>query len=141
MSEPLVVTQSLTIPASELSWSATRASGPGGQNVNKVSSKVELRFDLRGSRVLDELTRARLETLAGARVDGTGVLILVSQVTRDQRKNLSDARQKLAELVLRALERPKKRRPTKPSRGAKRARLSDKKKVAEKKRERRGREE
>ena len=83
----------------------------------------------------------RLETLAGARVDGTGVLILVSQVTRDQRKNLSDARQKLAELVLRALERPKKRRPTKPSRGAKRARLSDKKKVAEKKRERRGREE
>ena len=141
MSEPLVVTQSLTIPASELSWSATRAAGPGGQNVNKVSSKVELRFDLRGSRVLDELTRARLETLAGARVDGTGVLILVSQVTRDQRKNLSDARQKLAELVLRALERPKKRRPTKPSRGAKRARRSDKKKVAEKKRERRGREE
>jgi ribosome-associated protein len=118
-----------------------RASGPGGQNVNKVSSKIVLRFDLKASRVLDEGTKARLFVLAGSRVDAEGALSIVSQATRDQPKNLEDARQKLAELIRRALERPKRRKPTRPSSSAKRRRLEHKRKLGDKKRERRVREE
>jgi ribosome-associated protein len=141
MSEPLVINSQLTIPASDLNWTAVRASGPGGQNVNKVSSKIELRFDLRASTALDAGTRARLRDLAGSRLDGQGILTIQSQLTRDRPRNLEDARQKLAELIRRALERPKVRRPTRPSRSAKRGRLDDKKKHAQKKRERHAREE
>ena len=141
MSEPLVVNAQLTIPATELHWTAVRASGPGGQNVNKVSSKIELRFDVGRSTALDAQTRARLRTLAGSRVDGQGVLTIQSQLTRDRPRNLEDARQKLADLIRRALERPTIRRPTRPSRAAKRRRLDDKKRHAQKKTERHGREE
>jgi ribosome-associated protein len=141
MSEPLVINDHVTIPAGELSWTAVRASGSGGQNVNKVSSKVELRFDLGATTALDHGTTERLRALAGSRVDGRGVLTIESQLTRDRPRNLEDARDKLADLIRRALERPKPRRPTRPSRGAQRGRLDDKKKHAQKKRERRVREE
>jgi ribosome-associated protein len=141
MSEALVINAQLTIPATDLHWTAVRASGPGGQNVNKVSSKVELRFDLANSKVLDAATRERLRALAGSRLDGQGVLTIQSQITRDRPRNLQDARDKLAELIRRALERPTIRRPTRPSRAAKRGRLDDKKKHAQKKRERHTREE
>jgi ribosome-associated protein len=141
MSEPLVINAQLTIPASDLHWTAVRASGPGGQNVNKVSSKIELRFDLANSKALDAPTRARLRALAGSRLDGQGVLTIQSQITRDRPRNLEDARDKLAELIRRALERPTIRRPTRPSRAAKRGRLDDKKRHAQKKRERHTREE
>src|ERR1017187_2743628 len=99
MSEPLVINAQLTIPASDLHWTAVRASGPGGQNVNKVSSKIELRFDLANSKALDGPTRARLRALAGSRLDGQGVLTIISQITRDRPRNLQDARDKLAELI------------------------------------------
>ena len=137
---PLVVNDALTIPAACLTWSASRASGPGGQNVNKVSSKVELRFDLEGCAALDPFTRARLRTIAATMLDADGRILLVSQKTRDQPRNLDDAREKLRELVLQALVRPKKRRPTRPSRGAVKRRLEEKSHASQKKRERSARD-
>src|SRR5262245_3057200 len=126
MSEPLFVSPALTIPADELRWTSVRSSGPGGQNVNKVSSKVELRFDFERSRVLGADTKARLRALAASRLDSDGQLLVVSQATRDRQRNLEDARAKLGDLVLRASERPKRRRATRPSRGAKETRLREK---------------
>src|SRR5258706_3588192 len=99
MSEPLVVNQAITIPADELRWVSVRSSGPGGQNVNKVSSKVELRFDFERSRALDFETKARLRAIAEGRLDGEGQILIMSQATRDRQRNLEDARQKLAQLV------------------------------------------
>ena len=137
---PLVITETLTLPASCFSWAASRASGPGGQNVNKVSSKVELRFDLEGCGALDAGTRARLRAIAATMIDAEGRILIVSQKTRDQPRNLEDAREKLRELVLRALVRPKKRRPTRPSRGAVARRLDEKNRASQKKRARSGRD-
>ncbi len=141
MTDALYVTPGLTIPAADLHWVAVRASGPGGQNVNKVSSKVELRFDLLHSTAIDEATKARLRSLPGARLDAAGALVVTSQLTRDQRRNLEDARGKLTLLLLRALERPRKRRPTAPTRASRKARLESKRLHARKKRERRTRDE
>lgn len=136
---PLAITHTVTLPADELRWTAVRASGPGGQNVNKVASKVELRFDLGRTAVLDDGTRERLRQIAGNRIDGEGVLLVVAQETRDQPRNLELAREKLAALVRQALVRPKPRRATRPSRGAKERRLATKKHEGAKKRERSGR--
>ncbi len=137
MSTPLFIDERVTLPASELSWTAVRASGPGGQNVNKVASKVELRFALAETQALDEATKDRVRALAGVRVGPLGELIVVSQKTRDQTKNLEDARDKLALLIRRGLVLPTPRRPTRPSRARVRARLNDKRKHAEKKSNRR----
>lgn len=138
MSAPLVVDAKITLPESDLSWVATRSSGPGGQNVNKVSSRVELRFDLPATKVLDEATKARLRNLARGLLDAEGRILLKSDKTRDQSRNLADAREKLRALVAAALIVPKHRRATKPSRGQKRRRLEDKRRVASKKEARRG---
>lgn len=126
MSTPLVVDDRVTLPASSLVWTAVRASGPGGQNVNKVSSKVELRFDLEGCEALAEPVRSRLRAIARNLLDADGWVLLTSQKTRDQAKNLADAREKLRLLVVRALEVPKLRRPTKPTRGSQRRRVEGK---------------
>jgi len=134
MSEDLAINPQLVLPAAELSWCAVRASGPGGQNVNKVATKVELRFDLEGSAVLPEAVRARLRSIARNRLDAEGRILIASQLTRSQERNLEDAREKLAELVRRALVPPRRRRPTRPSRGAKERRLAEKRKQADKKR-------
>lgn len=136
MSSDLPVTSRLTLPASELSWVAVRSSGPGGQNVNKVATKVELRFDLEGSAVLSEPVRIRLRALARNRLDADGRILISSQLTRSQERNLEDAREKLASLVREALTVPRRRRPTKPTRGAKERRLKQKQKQADKKRTR-----
>ena len=124
--DPLRVDDRVVIPASDMTWTAARAGGPGGQNVNKVSSKVELRFDLANTRCLDDAAKERLRALAGARIDADGWLLITSQKTRDQPKNLDDARAKLAALVAKALFVPKTRRPTRPSRGVKERRLKAK---------------
>jgi ribosome-associated protein len=137
MARDLPVTPGLALPAAELSWVAVRASGPGGQNVNKVSSKVELRFDFESSRVLGAAVKARLRALAGARLDAAGRIVIVSQATRNQPQNLEDAREKLAALVRRALVAPKRRRATKPSRAARESRLVEKRRRSETKRTRR----
>jgi ribosome-associated protein len=138
VSEPLVVDDRITIPGADLVWTSVRSSGPGGQNVNKVASKVELRFLFSTTAALDVGTRNRLRTLAKGKFDADENIVIVSQATRDREKNLEDAREKLRLLVLAALVVPKKRRPTRPTRGARERRLEEKSRHAQKKRDRRG---
>jgi ribosome-associated protein len=126
----------LSIPARELEWTAVRASGPGGQNVNKVASKVELRFDFEESESLSAGVKARLRALAQHRLDAEGRILITSQVTRNQPQNLEDARTRLADLIAKAMVEPKRRRPTRPSKAAKRRRVSDKRIQAKKKQSR-----
>jgi ribosome-associated protein len=132
---PLVVAP-VVIPEAELRWTAVRASGPGGQNVNKVSSKVDLRFDLEGSAALTADVKARLRAKAAARLDAEGQIRIISQLTRNQSDNLLDAREKLAALIRAALVTPKARRKTKPSRAKKARRVAEKRVHAAKKQNR-----
>jgi len=127
MAEPIVVTSGVAVPAAALSLHTSRSSGPGGQNVNKVASKVELRVDLDRVLGLSEEARARLRSLADGRLDAEGRLLVVSQRTRDQHRNLEDAREKVRALVQRALIRPRPRRPTRVTAAAKARRLAEKK--------------
>lgn len=136
MSEALEIQEGLILPASDLSITAVRASGPGGQNVNKVASKVELRFDLERSEALSEEVKERLRRLAKNRLDSEGRLFLTSQKTRDQLKNVEDARQKLRALILQALEAPRPRKKTRPSRASVERRLAEKRERARIKQER-----
>ncbi len=126
----------ISIPDSELNVSFVRASGPGGQNVNKVSTAVELRFDVRRSPSLPEAVRQRLLKLAGRRVTEDGVLIVTAREHRTQEANRAEARAKLDELVARAEVAPKRRRATKPTKGSKERRLEEKAKRGSAKRER-----
>ena len=130
MSEPLEVRPGLSIPAADLSWRAVRASGPGGQNVNKVATKVELRLDLEGTRALTAEVKERLRRLARGRLGPVGELVLSSQRTRSQERNLADARARLRALVLAALEPPRPRRATRPSRASRALRLENKRRRA-----------
>jgi ribosome-associated protein len=135
--DDLSVSPTVTIPARELRWSASRSGGPGGQNVNKVSSKVDLRFDLEASEALTDAQKSRLRAAARNRLDEDGAIQIVVQDPRDQQKNLELARARLAELIRKSMVVPKARKKTRPSLGAKRRRLNDKKRVGDKKRDRR----
>lgn len=115
------------IPESAMTIRAVRSSGPGGQNVNKVSSKVELRVDLAAIVGMDAQARTRLFTICKNDLDAEGKLLVVSQLTRDQRRNIDDAREKVRALVARAIERPVPRRKTKPSRASQNRRIEEKK--------------
>jgi ribosome-associated protein len=139
MAETIRVTRGVRVPGSALTWRAVRSSGPGGQNVNKVASKVELRVRLEQIEGLDDAARARLRALAARRLDARGRLLLTSQRTRDQSRNLEDARERVRRLVARALVAPKRRRRTRPSAGAVEERLRDKRLRGARKRERRAR--
>jgi ribosome-associated protein len=140
LSDALVVGP-LVIPGSELLWDAVRSSGPGGQHVNKTSTKIELRYDVARSAALPEDVRRRLVALAGSRIDKTGVLHLTSERTRDRLMNLADARAKLVALLTRALVAPKVRRATRPTRASERRRLDEKRRRAQTKSERKTRPE
>jgi ribosome-associated protein len=121
------ITPAIAIDESELEERFVLSSGPGGQNVNKVASAVELRFDAARSPSLSDDVRLRLRTLAGRRMTKDGVLILQGNRFRDQQRNRADVRERLIDLIARAAVRQKTRRPTKPSRAAKEKRLQDKK--------------
>ena len=136
MAEPIRISRRVRVPASAITWRAVRSSGPGGQNVNKVASKIELRVDLDGVEGLDDAARARLATLAAPRLDSRGRLLLTSQRTRDQARNLEDAREKVRRLVARALVAPKRRRRTRPTAAAVEQRLREKRLRGVRKRER-----
>jgi ribosome-associated protein len=129
----LEITPALTIDESELEERFVRASGPGGQNVNKVSTAVQLRFDV-GRSALDVEVRHRLRALAGSRMTDEDVLVIDARTHRTQGQNRENARERLADLVRRALVRPKRRRPTRPGKAAKQRRLDTKKRRAERKR-------
>ncbi|MCB5176809.1 MULTISPECIES: alternative ribosome rescue aminoacyl-tRNA hydrolase ArfB [Microvirga] len=120
------VTNSIAIDEAELQESFIRASGPGGQNVHKVSSAVQLRFDVRQSPSLPDDVKARLERLAGQRLTNEGVLVITAQRFRTQERNREDAVARLVELIRQATERPKPRRPTRPTLASKKRRLEEK---------------
>jgi ribosome-associated protein len=134
MADPIRVNAGVVVPASAISMRAVRSSGPGGQNVNKVASKVELRVDLFRIEGLTDAARARLLAATAGRRDGEGRLLLTSQRTRDQGRNLEDAREKVRRLVAAALVAPRRRRPTRPTAGAREKRLREKQRAGEKKR-------
>ena len=134
MADPIVVTGEVRVPASALTVHAVRASGPGGQNVNKVATKIDLRVDLEAIEGLADAALARLRVLAQSRVDAEGRLVVTSQATRNQAQNLEDARARVADLVRAALVAPRPRVKTRPSAGARRRRLAGKKQRADVKR-------
>jgi len=132
------VTDDIALDESELQEEFVRASGPGGQNVNKVATAVQLRFDVRRSPSLPEHVRHRLIRLAGKRVTEDGVLIIDARQFRTQERNRQDARDRLVALIRRATERPKPRRKTKPTRASKERRMDGKRRRSETKRMRGG---
>ena len=125
------------IPDDELHWSFARSGGPGGQNVNKVSSKVLLRWHPATSVALTEEVRQRLLEILRPRLTTEGDLLITSQKTRDQPKNIEDCKQKLTELLQQARQRPKVRKPTKPSRASKVRRVEEKRRQSGRKANRR----
>jgi ribosome-associated protein len=120
------ITSWLRIEDDEIVEKATRASGPGGQHVNKTSTAIELRFDVRNSPTLPEDVKTRLEALGGSRMTLDGVLVLFAQGSRSQEMNRQEARERLVELIKRATEKPKPRRLTKPTYSSKLKRLETK---------------
>lgn len=122
----LEVEPGVSIPDSDLSFAFVRASGPGGQNVNKVSSAVQLRFDMAGSTALSDSVKSRLRALAGRRLTDDGAILIIARNQRSQEHNRREALERLAELVRRALIVPKTRKATKPTRASKERRLEGK---------------
>ncbi len=135
----LEITSSVHIDERELTFDFVRAAGPGGQNVNKVATAVQLRFDVRGTTSLKENAKARLIRLAGRRVTNDGILVIEAKRYRTQEQNRDDAIARLSALVRKALAVPHPRKKTKPTAASKERRLKSKKRRAEIKRTRRNR--
>jgi ribosome-associated protein len=124
------VTAKISIEEREIEESFVRASGPGGQNVNKLATAVQLRFDVRGSPSLDDGVRTRLERLAGSRLTREGVLVIIAQRHRTQARNRDDALDRLIQMIRQAAIVPLVRRPTKPTRASRKRRIESKKRRA-----------
>ena len=132
----LIVNESVAIPRSELDVRVSRSSGAGGQHVNKTSSRVEIFWNIPSSRAVSEEERSRLMTKLASKLTTEGSIRVVASDMRSQSRNRELAEERLAELVSRALVIPKKRRPTRPTKASKEARLEEKKRRAKKKSER-----
>ncbi len=135
--EMIQVTDSISLHENEIQLDFVRASGPGGQNINKVSSAVQLRFDAAHSSALSEEIRNRLKQISGHRMTADGILIIKAQRYRTQDRNREDAIDRLVALIRQAAEKPRQRRRTKPSRAAKQKRMTSKRHRGEIKRRRR----
>lgn len=133
MNLPIEINANLVIPAELIEISAVRSSGPGGQNVNKVATCIELRFNPEASCLFSQSVLERLKKIAGNRFDSEGTLIIASQKYREQYRNLDDARDKLKEMILKALKPPKARRPTRPTKASVEKRITNKKQTGQKK--------
>jgi ribosome-associated protein len=133
----LEITPELRIPDDEFEWTYVRASGPGGQNVNKVASKAVLRWDAQNSPSLPDAVKARLFALYGNRITAEGVLLLNSQRYRDQERNREDCLEKLRQWLIESATPPRKRKKTRPTKASKQRRLTAKKHRASTKAERR----
>jgi ribosome-associated protein len=120
------VTERIRLAENELAYSFVRSSGPGGQNVNKVATAVQLRFDVAGSPSLPERVKTRLGKLAGRRLTGEGVIVIEARRYRTRERNRTDALERLVALIRKAAKTEKKRRPTGPTKAAKRARMEEK---------------
>jgi len=136
--EDLEISHGLVIPANELRETASRSSGPGGQHVNKASTRVSLRWSVIRSEALGSARQARLIARLGARLTRSGDLVVHADGARSRARNRESARERLAELVADALRVPRARRPSRPTRGARENRMQTKKRRADVKRDRRG---
>jgi ribosome-associated protein len=133
----ILVTERVRIPAAEVELSTAKSGGPGGQHVNKTESKVILRWNVRGSRALADHDRAWLLVRLAARLTGEGDLVIAGDEERSQSANVDAVVRRFAQTVREALHRPKKRRKTKPTRGSRERRLTEKRHASERKRDRR----
>jgi len=138
--EPIPIAAGVQVPAEAISVKAVRSGGPGGQNVNKVSSKIELRIQLEAIQGLTPEALVRLRHAVRNRLDGEGRWMIISEKTRDQAKNLEDARAKAVQVIAAAMVPPTPRHATRPTRGSKLRRLDDKRQAGEKKRQRCGKD-
>jgi ribosome-associated protein len=123
---PFTIAPSIVIPDSDIALSFVRSSGPGGQNVNKIASAVQLRFDLEATTALEERVKRRLRALAGRRLTDDGALLIIARNHRTQERNRAEALERLSDLVRRALIEPRPRKATRPTRASKTRRLEGK---------------
>src|SRR5665213_1770597 len=120
---PLIVSEWLVVPDADLTFSAIRSPGPGGQNVNKVATAVQMRFDLQNTAALNAGIKQRIRARAGHRLNDDGTLLFVARAHRSQERNRADALERLRQLILESLEPPRPRKATRPTRASKERRL------------------